>query len=225
MNILETKKHFKTYNQSHSSSFFLSFEGIEGAGKTTQIELLTKYLSTKGYEVSKFREPGGTVIGESLRNAILHSEQRLDPLTEAHIFCAARAELLAKKVLPLLEKPNQIVILDRFLDSSLAYQGIARGLGIETILELHMHFPLNTVPHKTFYLEIDLETSLHRQGKRGNTKDYFEKETNNFYQQLINGFEEAKKVFSKRICTIDASNDEQSVSKAIIKELGELING
>lgn len=225
MNQVDTLQHFSAYSKAAPSSFLISFEGIEGAGKTTQIQMLTQYLESQGHEVTTLREPGGTKIGELLRNAILQSDEKLNPLTEAHIFCAARTELLSKKVLPILEKPKQIVILDRFIDSSLAYQGIARELGFKTILELHQHYPLNTVPHKTFYLEIDIKTSIERQSKRGNSKDYFEKEDNSFYKSLIEGFELASKSFPKRICKIDATKDTESVSKKIIKEIKELING
>lgn len=216
---------FGPYSSAHSSSFLISFEGIEGAGKTTQIEYLTKYLTEKGYEVTKFREPGGTKIGEALRSCILQSQEKLNPLTEAHIFCAARSELISKNVLPILEKENQVVILDRFIDSSLAYQGMARGLGFDTILELHQHFPLNVLPHLTFYLEIDLKTSMDRQSQRGNTKDYFEKENHDFYSKLIQGFEMAVKAFPNRIVRIDACADEKSVASAINKNISELVDG
>jgi dTMP kinase len=221
----ELLNQFGPYHEASEDSFFISFEGIEGAGKTTQINLVKEYFTKAGYTVSQFREPGGTTIGEKLREAILQSEESLSPLTEAHIFCAARSELMNKLVLPKLEQSKNVVILDRFIDSSLAYQGMARGLGMETILELHSHYPLNIQPHLTFYLKIDLKTSMHRQSMRGNNKDYFEKENHDFYQKLIEGYDKSAAVFKNRIKTIDATQELDQVSTQLLTKVKELCGG
>lgn len=200
-------------------SYIFSFEGIEGCGKTTQIDLCKKYFEQHSYEVLCLREPGGTKFGESLRSAILESNIPIHPLAEAHLFAASRAQLITEKILPFLAKPKRIILLDRYIDSSIAYQGIARGLGIDTILDIHAHPPLNLLPHKTFYLEIDLKTSLLRQKLRGNQKDYFEMEKENFYLQLIKGFEICASKFPSRIQKINACESFESVHQQILEML------
>jgi dTMP kinase len=203
--------------QQNSKSYLFSFEGIEGSGKTTQIELLKSYLESKDYKVLCLREPGGTQFGEKLRQSILNSETAIHPLAEAHLFAASRAQLISEKIVPFLKAPKHIVILDRYIDSSIAYQGMARGLGIETILDIHQHSPLDLRPCKTFYLDISLATSLERQSKRGNTKDYFEKEKESFYLSLIDGFTECIKRFPDRIQKINASASQETVHSDILK--------
>jgi len=219
--IQNLKQYFKpkTYN----NSFLFSFEGIEGSGKSSQIQNFTAYLENKGMSVSYFREPGGTVFGEKLRSAILESETPVNKLAEAHLFASSRAQLLSEKVIPLLEKPNQIVILDRFIDSSIAYQGHARGLGVDIVLDIHKYYPLNLTPHKTFYLKIDLETSMQRQQARGNAKDYFEKENNLFYTNLIQGYDLAAEYFPERIAKIDGTNSLEEVSQEIISTYEKIL--
>lgn len=212
----------KTFNSPvTTSSYLISFEGIEGSGKSTQIQNLCSYFESIGKKVYQFREPGGTDFGEQLRSAILNSEVKIDPIAEAHLFASARAQLLKEKVLPTLEKDNVVVILDRYIDSSIAYQASARGLGIETILNLHQDKPLNIMPHCTVYLKIDLETSLHRQSQRGNQKDYFEKENQEFYQKLIDGYDMAAESFKERMIIIDGSFDIETVRKDIIEKVSK----
>lgn len=202
------------------AGLFITFEGIEGSGKSTQIDLLETYLKQTGKTVLKLREPGGTPFGEALRKAILESAEKLDPVAEAMLFASSRAQLLKEKILPALAQ-NQVVIVDRFLDSSIAYQGFARELGLKTILDIHSHGILKTHPNLTFYLAIDLETSMKRQATRGNVKDYFEKENHLFYQKLINGYEECTKVFPQRIKKIEAHKDSQDIHQEIIKYVAQ----
>lgn len=204
-------------------SFFLSLEGIEGSGKTTQIKIIEAYLCDKGFRVLNLREPGGTAFGEKLRDAILESDTPLHPLAECHLFLASRAQLLKEKILPFLLAPRSVVIVDRYIDSTMAYQGKARGLGFETILELHRHDPLNLLPHRTYFLDIPLETSMERQKNRGQAKDYFESEKNEFYTNLIDGYQEMAALFSERILKIDASRSPSEVSKLIMSDLEQLL--
>ena len=111
-------------------SFLISFEGIESSGKSSQIERVREFLQARGFSVHCLREPGGTTFGEQLRKAILQSKEKLDPLAELYLFASSRAQLLRQETLPKLKKPNTVVIYDRFVDSTLAYQGHAGGVGL-----------------------------------------------------------------------------------------------
>lgn len=214
--------HHNNFNK-HPSSYLLSFEGIEGSGKSTQIQMLTDKLKSQGKEVTYLREPGGTQFGEKLRSAILESKIELHPLAEAHLFASARAQILFEKVIPTLEKENQIIILDRYKDSSIAYQGFARKLGAQTIIDLHKNFPLNIQTDLTFYLAIDLQTSMDRQAKRGQEKDYFEKSNQSFYEELIKGYEYCANDF-KNIIRIDATKDIKNVFNQIETHIRGLLS-
>jgi dTMP kinase len=206
-----------------NDSYLISFEGIEGSGKSTQIQLLKEHLKQKNYRVLLLREPGGTTFGENLRSAILNSQETISPLSEAFLFASSRSQLLSEKVLPFLETSNSVVILDRYIDSSIAYQGFARELGMQTILDIHAFGHLKTVPQLTLYLKIDLETSMKRQDARGNKKDYFEKENLGFYSKLIEGYNACAAVFTNRIKTVDATQDMKSVTVSITKHVDELL--
>jgi dTMP kinase len=196
-------------------SFLISFEGIEGAGKSSQIIQLKNFLEKKNFRVIILREPGGTPFGEKLRQAILENKSEICPLAEAHLFASSRAQLMTEVTMKELSAPNTIVIYDRFLDSSLAYQGHARGLGVREVLEIHNIFPLNLVPHLTFYLYIDVETSIERQKIRNSTKDYFESKGEAFYKKLIVGYDMALELFPRRIKRLDAKRDVASISHEI----------
>lgn len=211
-------------NPETPGSFFLSLEGIEGSGKSTQITAIEDFVKSKGLRVLTLREPGGTQFGEKLREAILKSDTPLHPLAECHLFLASRAQLLKEKILPFLLQPGSVVILDRYIDSTLAYQGKARRLGYETVLTLHQHDPLNLLPHRTYFLDISLETSMERQKARGNAKDYFEAQQQEFYQNLVDGYRELSKIFSERILTISAEKTQAEVTKEIISDLGKFIS-
>jgi dTMP kinase len=205
------------------NSYFITFEGTEGAGKSSQMDTTREFFEVRGYEVTLVREPGSTQFGESLRAAILTSNTKLHPMAEAHLFASARSQLLHEKVLPKMAQEKQVILCDRYLDSSLAYQGMARGLGIETILDIHSHEPLFYSPHLTFYLQVILETSIERQLKRGDEKDYFEKEKRDFFQQLIKGYDETATLFPDRIKVINAEHNQEKVSESILKHLHDWI--
>lgn len=213
----------KYKNPATPGSLFLSLEGIEGSGKSTQIKAIENFVQSKGMRVLTLREPGGTVFGEKLREAILQSTTPLHPLAECHLFLASRAQLLKEKILPFLETPSSVVILDRYIDSTLSYQGKARGLGYDTILTLHQHEPLNLLPHRTYFLDISLETSFERQRQRGNVKDYFESEKQDFYKKLMDGYREISQIFPDRIARIDAEKNPQDVTQLILQDLEKLL--
>lgn len=204
-------------------SFFLSFEGIEGAGKSTQIISAKDYLESQGFRVLILREPGGTPFGEKLRQAILNSKTELEPISEAYLFASSRAQLLTEVTLKELNVPGTVIIYDRYIDSSIAYQGVARGLGVETVLNIHNTFPLNLLPHKTFYLKISLDTSFGRQRVRNSPKDYFESRGKQFYENLIAGFENSCELFPERISVIDGNRGLDEVFQDIKTQLDLLI--
>lgn len=212
---------YKTIEHQTNNSQFITFEGIEGSGKSSQIKLLEEYLISQGKEVLRLREPGGTEFGEVLRSAILSSETAIAPLAEALLFASSRCQLLTQKIIPFLSKPNRFVLVDRYIDSSIAYQGFARKLGMESVLALHHEYPLNLFPHQTIYLKIDWHESQNRQEKRGQKKDYFEKEKAEFYQELINGYDHCATTFSKRIKTLDGTKSMEAIHLEILKILRE----
>lgn len=214
----------KYKNPKTDGGLFLSLEGIEGSGKTTQIKNIEQFLKDKGKRVLTLREPGGTLFGEKLREAILQSEVPLHPLAECHLFLASRAQLLKEKILPFLEEKNSVVILDRYIDSTLAYQGKARSLGYETILTLHQFDPLNLLPHRTYFLDISLETSMERQSARGNKKDYFESEKLDFYTKLMTGYREVAQMFPERILKIPAEGRPTEVQSLILSDLEKILS-
>ncbi|MFA6238431.1 MAG: dTMP kinase [Bacteriovorax sp.] len=205
-------------------SFFLSFEGIEGAGKSTQITRLKAYLEEKNFRVLILREPGGTPFGEKLRQAILETKTELTPLAEAHLFAASRAQLLSEVILQELSKPNTVVICDRYIDSSMVYQGHARGLGVAQVLEIHNIFPLNIVPHLTFYLRIGVETSEKRQKIRNAPKDYFEAKGIEFYKKLVVGYDLMHELFPNRILKLDAEGSLDQVTTSLLGSIDKLIS-
>ena len=205
-------------------SYFFSFEGIEGAGKSTQITRLKKYLEDeKNFRVLVLREPGGTPFGEKLRQSILETKQEITPLAEAHLFASSRAQLLTEVMLKELAVPNTVIICDRYIDSSLVYQGHARGLGVAEVLQIHNTFPLNLVPHLTFYLRIDVETSEKRQKIRNAPKDYFEARGIEFYKKLVVGYDLMYELFPNRILKLDAEGSLDHVSNLILSTVENLI--
>ncbi|MBF0301028.1 MAG: dTMP kinase, partial [Oligoflexia bacterium] len=160
---------------------------------------------------------GGTEFGEKLREAILSQSGKLNALAEAYLFASARAELLEKKVFKELAESSTVVILDRYIDSSLVYQGIGAGLGMDLILKIHSHYPLNYLPHISFFLSIDIETSRERIKKRGTNKDYFESKDEEYFLKLIKGYNLISQIFVDRVKVIDAIKDEETVKRSLIE--------
>lgn len=206
-----------------NQGFMISFEGIEGSGKSTQIKMLEKYLQQNKWRTLVLREPGGTNFGEQLRSTILKSQSVIHPLAECHLFLSSRVQLLVEKILPFLKQPHSVVLLDRYIDSSLAYQGVAGGLGIETVLTLHQFHPLNLVPHRTYFLDIDLSLSLERQRQRGDEKDYFESQHEDFYQKLILGYHTSANIFKNRIKTLQGDQKPEMLAASIVEDFENIL--
>jgi len=194
---------------------FISFEGIDGSGKSTQIQLLKKYFQQNNKEVIVLREPGGTVLSELIRDLLLNKNLEITPQSELLLFNAARNDLLSKVIIPAL-KEGKIVLCDRFFDSTLAYQSYGRGIDIEKVNYINDFSTYSISPDLTFYLKIDLETSAKRNiDKR---KDRIEKAGDDFFDRVKNGFDELSKKYN-RIKTVDANGTIDETHKLILKLL------
>ena len=199
---------------------FITLEGPEGSGKTTAVEAAVKELESKGYQIVRTREPGGTPIAEQIRNVILDKENtKMDPRTEALLYAASRRQHLVEKVWPAL-KEGKIVICDRYLDSSLAYQGGARGLGIDNILNVNMFATENTFPDLTLLFDITPEEGLKRIAANASREvNRLDLEKLEFHHKVRNTFLELAKKYPERYVIIDASKSREEVAKATLEAI------
>ena len=195
---------------------FVTLEGIGGAGKTTQAALLRELLESEGRSVVVTREPGGTALGERLRHVLLE-EGEMSPWAEAALFLAARAELVEAVIAPALDAGADVVC-DRYVDSSLAYQGIARGLGVESVLELNLRAIRGLVPDRTFLLRIDVDEGLRRREK----VDRIEHGDRDFAIMLDRAYLQVAALYPDRIVTVDASQPAQQLAAEIRDRVRDL---
>ncbi len=189
----------------------ISIEGIDGSGKTTISRKLYEHLKDKGYTVYLFREPGSTKIGEKIRELLLY--YNLSERSELLLFESARAELVTKKIIPLLKEDN-IVILDRFYDSTTAYQGYGRGIDIEVVTILNNFATAGIKPNVTFLLDVTPETAIKR---IGGTKDRFEEIE--FLERVRKGFLRIAEEEKERIYVINAERDIELIFKEVLSIL------
>jgi dTMP kinase len=196
---------------------FVSFEGLDGSGKTTQVERLRSRLEADGREVVTAREPGGTDLGEQLRALVLHGHE-MTPWAEALLYAAARAELVAQVIEPALARGAD-VLLDRYLDSSVAYQGIGRGLGLHEVLELNLLAVGGRVPDRTFVLAVDSTQSLERVGDR---PDRIEREDGAFHEKVAAGYEQLAALFPERVVVLDGALAPDELAERILDDLRQL---
>lgn len=196
---------------------FITFEGPDGSGKSTIIQKVYDYLIENNYDVIKTREPGGSPIAEKIRNLILDTENiKMGYRTEALLYAASRAQHVEETVLPALNE-NKIVLCDRFLISSLAYQGVGRGLGIENVRNIN-DFAINGVfPDFVLFFDVDPITTLKRKSSL-DTADRLEKEGNNFHERVYNGYKEILNS-EKNIEIIDATQSVEDVFSQCIEVL------
>jgi dTMP kinase len=183
--------------------FFITFEGGEGAGKTTLIEQIAKELSSQGYTILKTREPGGTALGEDIRSALLHHTGPLSPYAELSLFLASRAQHILEVIGPALEE-GKVVLCDRFNDSSIAYQGAARGLGMEKVKAFCEFISQGLKPNLTLYLDLDPEVGLSRAAKV-RKQDRIESETLLFHRKIREAFIEIHLADQHRFRLLDAT--------------------
>lgn len=199
--------------------YFISFEGGEGSGKTTIIEMLAKELINLGYDLVKTREPGGSKIAEEIRTIILNNENtNMDYKTEALLFAASRRQHLKEVIIPALEE-EKIVICDRFVDSSLAYQGYARGLGIEEIYEINKYAIGNVFPDLTLYIDVDPNVGLSRAKGRGRKVDRLDLEKLSFHELVREGYLEVAKRYPERVKIINGNRDIKEIYNDIKAEV------
>lgn len=196
---------------------FVTFEGVDGSGKTTQTRLLAAHLRAEGREVVETREPGGTPLGEQIRDLLLQSE-RVAPWAETTLFAAARAQLVADVIRPALARGADVVC-DRYIDSSLAYQGLARGLGVDRVLELNLLVTGGLLPDRTFLIDIPVEEAARRTGVH---PDRIEREGQGFAAQVDQAYRELAQVFAQRITLVDGTQPPEEVAKLIRGQLRDV---
>ncbi len=195
---------------------FITFEGGEGAGKSTQISLLRLALEQEGHSVTLTREPGGDAVSEEIRALLLGKE--MCPRTELLLFLAARAQNVEEVIRPALSR-GEIVICDRFIDSSVAYQGVARGLGRDTVYSLNRFAVSGVFPDRTFLLDIDPSLGISRQ----HVITRMEMEDLSFHTLVRQGFLEECRQDPDRICTIDADRPPNEIHDVILERVRHLL--
>ncbi|AWD65061.1 MULTISPECIES: dTMP kinase [Priestia] len=202
------------------SGTFITFEGPEGAGKTTIIHMVQQKLIQDGYNIVLTREPGGIRIAEQIREIILNpSNTEMDARTEALLYAAARRQHLVEKVIPELNKGN-IVLCDRFIDSSLAYQGNARGIGVEDIFAINQFAIEQTMPQATLYFDIEPEVGLERINKgRKDEINRLDLESLDFHYKVRDGYLSLLSQFPERIRRIDANQSIEKVCEEAYKQI------
>ncbi|MBQ8142619.1 MAG: dTMP kinase [Bacilli bacterium] len=209
-----------------SKGLFITFEGGEGCGKTTVIKALVKELEKEGLQALVTREPGGSLIAEQIRNVILDRANTLmDPRTEALLYAASRRQHLVEIVLPAL-KEGKMVLSDRYLDSSLAYQGVARGIGIEEVFSINKFAIDQTMPDLTFFLDLEPEKGLERiRQHRSDEVNRLDLEKLSFHQKVYEAYKLLAKKYPERIVTIDASMTVEQEVEQIKKVILERYHG
>ncbi|MFP5299385.1 MAG: dTMP kinase, partial [Actinomycetota bacterium] len=208
------KERWRGGRSGRERGFFVVFEGGEGAGKSTQIEAFTRWLQDQGEQVVQTREPGGTEIGAKIRLILLDPAiDEMDERTEALLYAADRAQHVSEVIKPSLDE-GKIVVSDRFVDSSLAYQGLARGLGLDRIYRLSEWATGGLLPDIVFYLKLDPGEGLRRVG---DDRDRIEKEDGDFHLRVGAAYLELARRYPGRFVVLDASKDPEEVKKDVIE--------
>jgi dTMP kinase len=189
---------------------FVTFEGLDGSGKSTQAELLCARLEAEGEQVVSTREPGGTELGEQIRKLVLHGGH-VTPWAEALLYAASRAQHVDEVIRPALDR-GASVICDRYVDSSVAYQGVARGLGLQRVLDLNLAAVEGLLPVRTFLLRLDpaaVPTRLQRE------HDRLEREGDEFHGRVDDGYRELAELFPERIVVLDATRPRDELAEEV----------
>ena len=209
--------------QSASVGVFIVFEGGDGVGKSTQIERASKTLSELGCEVLVTREPGGSTLGQKIRGLLLDSEPgSVSDRTEALLFAADRADHVATVITPALAR-GAVVLCDRYVDSSIAYQGVARGLGVEQVAELSSWATDGLLPDLTIVLDLDPAVGLSRAAQASQSPDRMEQEPLEFHHSVRNAFLNAAALDPSRYEVVDASADLETVTQQVMVAVDAVI--
>lgn len=201
---------------------FITFEGGDGSGKSTQAELLATWLTDASHTVIRTREPGGTPIGDELREIVLHSKGDIAPRAEALIFAASRAQHVAEKVRPALER-GDIVLMDRYLDSSIAYQGVARGLGADAVRDISLWATENLLPDLTIVLDLDASAGRDRLNDSRTRYDRLESEERDFHERVRGAYLELAGAEPNRFIVLDASLPVEAIAGVIRARVSTLL--
>lgn len=189
---------------------FVTFEGIDGSGKSTQAELLRARLEADGFDVVVTREPGGTELGERIRDLVLHGGH-VSPWAEALLYAASRAQHVDEVIRPALERGTWVVC-DRYVDSSVAYQGVGRELGLDRVLDLNLAAVGGLMPDRTFLLELDVAASS---GRLQGDHDRLEREPGDFHTRVADGYRELAARFRERIVVLDAASPPDTLAEEV----------
>lgn len=205
----------------------ISFEGLEGSGKTTQMKKFQDYLQSQGHAVQVFREPGGTPAGERIRDLLLHPEGQLEEISELLLFQAARHQLVKTKIMPALAT-NAVVLLDRFYDATFAYQGFGRGIPLETVEQLTALVTEGLSPDRTILLDVDPEVGLRRclsrHGKEYQGADRIESSGLRFMSRVREGYLHQARLQPERIEVVRVTEDIESTYNQVLSALEPVIN-
>jgi dTMP kinase len=193
---------------------FVTFEGPDGSGKTTQAGLLASWLRERGDEVVATREPGGTPLGEAIRDLVLHGLE-MSAWAEATLFASARAEHVELVIRPALER-GAWVVCDRYLDSSIVYQGIARGLGVEQVLQLNGMVTGGLMPARTFVLVLDADAA---RGRQSGYLDRIEREDAEFRGVVSDGYRQLASLFPERVRLLDGSASPEAIAEQVREQV------
>ncbi|HWB23739.1 MAG TPA: dTMP kinase [Gaiellaceae bacterium] len=193
---------------------FITFEGPDFSGKSTQAALLVEWLRGEGHEVIATREPGGTPIGEAIRDVVLHGLE-MGAWAEAALFASARAEHVERVIRPALDR-GAWVVCDRYVDSSLVYQGIARGLGVDAVLALNNAVTGGLLPRSTFVLLLDAEIAADR---GGGDLDRIERENHEFRSVVVEGYRQLGSLFPGRVVSLDATRPVDEIAEDVREQV------
>jgi dTMP kinase len=203
----------------------VTFEGIDGSGKSTQARLLVERMEEEGYHALLVREPGGTGLSERVREVLLDASLRIDPLAELLLFSAARAQLVSERIQPALAE-GQIVVCDRFYDSTTAYQGAGRAVADQAWIQaFNQHVTAGLKPHRTYYIAVPLAVAQARQTEAGTAKDRMEQADVAFYERVIAAYEQIATHEAERFHQLDGCQSVERLHRLVWSDVQETLRG
>jgi len=215
-------KSFIHLQEKNLQGVVIAVEGIEGAGKSTLAQRVAAYAEQRGRKTQLLRDPGGTALGEKIRDVLLRGEDPRSPVTETFLFMAARRQLVDEKIMPAVNK-GVVVILDRFLLSTMAYQGVAGGVGMETVLELGKTAVGEAVPAKTILLDLPVEEGFRRIKDSRSYIDKIEGRGKKYHEAVREGFLLARRIYPWPVVTIDGTQVMEEVEKQAIEAVADVL--